>query len=142
MDPHALRTLEFDKIRERLARCTSFSAGRELALELTPSSEHRAVVLRQRETAEARRLIQMKPRTGLQGAHDVRPLAEKCARGGILTPDELLEIASTLECARELKASVSRLHETLPCWRPSSTASSRWCGWSRRSTAASTSGRR
>ena len=32
MDPHALRTLEFDKILAKLARCTSFSAGRELAL--------------------------------------------------------------------------------------------------------------
>ena len=39
MDAHALRTLEFDKIRDRLARHTSFSAGRELALELEPSPE-------------------------------------------------------------------------------------------------------
>jgi DNA mismatch repair protein MutS2 len=114
MDAHALRTLEFDKIRERLAGATSFSAGRELALELTPSPEYREVVRRQRETAEARRLVQMKPRTGMQGAHDVRPLAEKCARGGLLIPDELLEIASTLECARELKTSIGRLDEALP----------------------------
>ena len=32
MDPHALRTLEFDKILAKLVRCTSFSAGQELAL--------------------------------------------------------------------------------------------------------------
>jgi DNA mismatch repair protein MutS2 len=114
MDAHALRTLEYDKVIARLARHTSFAAGRELALELEPSDEYREVVRRQRETAEARRLLQMKPRTGLGGAHDVRPLAEKAARGGLLVPDELLAIASTLECARDLKASISRLDEALP----------------------------
>jgi DNA mismatch repair protein MutS2 len=114
MDAHALRTLEYDKVIARLARHTSFAAGRELALELEPSDEYREVVRRQRETAEARRLLQMKPRTGLGGAHDVRPLAEKAARGGLLVPDELLSIASTLECARDLKASISRLDEALP----------------------------
>jgi hypothetical protein len=32
MDAHALPTLEFDKILARVARLTSFSGGRELAL--------------------------------------------------------------------------------------------------------------
>ena len=114
MDAHALRTLEFDKILAKLARCTSFSAGRELALGLTPSTDYGEAVRRQRETAEARRLIQMKPRTGLGGAHDVRPLAEKAERGGLLDPDNLLNIASTLECARELKTSIMRLDAELP----------------------------
>ena len=114
MDAHALRTLEFDKILAKLARSTSFSAGSELALALEPSTDYGEVVRRQRETAEARRLIQMKPRTGLGGAHDVRPLAEKAERGGLLDPDNLLGIASTLECARELKTSITRLGEELP----------------------------
>ncbi|TAK62592.1 MAG: endonuclease MutS2, partial [Dehalococcoidia bacterium] len=113
MDEHALRTLEFDKIRDRLARHTSFSAGRELALALEPSPEFREVVRRQSETAEARRLLALKPRTGLGGAHDVRPLAEKASRGGLLDPNDLLNIATTLECARDLKTSVQRL-EDLP----------------------------
>jgi len=114
MDAHALRTLEYDKIRARLARHTSFSAGRERALALEPSPDLRQVILRQRETAEARRLLQMKPRAGLAGAHDVRSLAEKASRGGVLEPRELLDIAATLECARELKYSISKLSEHLP----------------------------
>ena len=80
MDAHALRTLEFPKILDRLARHAAFSAGKELALALTPSTDIREVVRRQRHTAEARRLMQLKPRTGLQGSHDVRPLAEKASR--------------------------------------------------------------
>ena len=114
MDAHALRTLEYDKIIARLARHTSFAAGRELAEALEPSPEYREVVLRQRETAEARRLLQLKPRTGLGGAHEVRPLAEKSARGGVLDANELLDIASTLECARDLRTSITRLDEALP----------------------------
>jgi DNA mismatch repair protein MutS2 len=113
MDAHALRTLEFDKIRERLARCTSFTAGRELALALEPSSDRAEVVRRQRETAEARRLLRLKPRTGLAGAHDVRNAAEKAARGGLLEPQALLDIASTLECARDLRTTITRLAEQL-----------------------------
>ena len=114
MDAHALRTLEFDKILARLAKHTSFAAGRELALSLEPSTSYEEVVRRQRETAEARRLLQLKPRTGLGGAHDVRAQAEKASRGGVLTPEELLDIASTLERARDLKYAIARLDESLP----------------------------
>ena len=114
MDANALRTLEYPKILDRLAKHASFSAGKELALGLQPSTDIREVVRRQRGTAEARRLQQLKPRTGLQGAHDVRQFAEKAERGGILQPEELLNVASTLECARELKSSISRLETELP----------------------------
>jgi DNA mismatch repair protein MutS2 len=114
MDANALRTLEFPKILDRLSKHASFSAGKELALGLQPSTDIREVVRRQRVTAEARRLQELKPRTGLQGAHDVRSLAEKAERGGILLPEELLNVASTLECARELKTSIARLGDDLP----------------------------
>ncbi|MDE3097172.1 MAG: endonuclease MutS2 [Chloroflexota bacterium] len=114
MDPHALRTLEFDKVRARLARHTSFSAGRDLALALEPSADFALVVKRQRETAEARRLLRMKPRSGLAGAHDVRPLASKAGRAGILDPADLLQVAETLACARDLKTAIVRLDEPLP----------------------------
>src|SRR5947209_581743 len=114
VDAHALRTLEYDKVLARLARHASFSAGTELALALQPSPALPEVLRRQRETAEARRLLQLKPRTGLAGAHDVGPLAERADRGGLLDPAELLVIASTLECARDLKSTISRLEESLP----------------------------
>ncbi len=114
MDAHALRTLEYDKIIARLARLTSFAAGADLARGLAPSADYREVVRRQRETAEARRLLALKPRTGLGGAHGVRPQAEKASRGGILDPNELLDIQTTLECARDLKYSIGKLDESLP----------------------------
>ncbi len=114
MDEHALKTLEFEKIVDRLARLTSFSASRELALALRPSNDFDEVVRRQRMTAEARRLREMKPRVGVEGARDVRELARKAALGGVLEPSELLEIASLLAAAREAHATLSRLGAALP----------------------------
>ncbi|MCH7719012.1 MAG: PD-(D/E)XK nuclease family protein [Chloroflexi bacterium] len=114
MDEHTLRVLEFDKILARLARLTSFSAGRELALALRPSTERDEVVRRQRSTAEARRLRSLQPRVGLGGAHDVRRQADKAARGGVLQPSELLDIASTLAAAGDLRATIRRFSDELP----------------------------
>jgi DNA mismatch repair protein MutS2 len=56
VDEHTLRVLEFDKVIDRLAHHTSFPAGQELALALTPSTDRNEVVRRQRVTAKARRL--------------------------------------------------------------------------------------
>ena len=97
-----------------MARLTSFSAGRELALALRPSTDQAEVVRRQRLTAEARRLVELRPTVGLGGAHDVRPLTDKAARGAVLQPTELLEIAATLAAAGELRATVKRVADELP----------------------------
>ncbi len=114
MEDHALRVLEFDKVLARLARHTSFSAGRELALALRPSPERAEVVRRQRLTAEARRLHELQPRAGLGGVRDARAQADKAARSGVLLPAELLDIASTLQAAGELRRTVHRLADQLP----------------------------
>jgi len=114
MDEKTLTTLEFDKILARVAKHTSFPAGRDLALALRPSADYDEVVRRQRITAEARHLHEMKPRTGLGGVHDVRALANKANLGGILEPSELLDIATTLEAGRELKGTLTRLSGPLP----------------------------
>jgi DNA mismatch repair protein MutS2 len=109
MDEKTLTTLEFDKVLARLARHVSFSAGRELALALRPSTDYDEVLRNQRLTAEARRLREMQPRSGLGGVHDVRQLANKANLGGILEPSELLEVAGTLAAGRALKEAVLRL---------------------------------
>jgi len=109
MDEKALTTLEFDKVLARLARHASFSAGRELTLALRPSTDYDEVLRNQRLTAEARRLREMQPRSGLGGVYDVRQLANKANLGGILDPSELLEAAGTLAAGRALKEAVLRL---------------------------------
>jgi DNA mismatch repair protein MutS2 len=114
MDEHALRVLEFGKVLERLAGHCSFSAGRELALELRPSTDRRDVVRRQRITAEARRLVELRPNIGLGGVHNVHSQVDKASRGGELLPNELLDVASTLSAAADLQATVRRVADELP----------------------------
>ena len=114
MDEHTLRILEFDKILARLARHTSFSAGRELALALKPSTDRHEVIRRQRLTGEAARLRELHPRANLGGVHEVRAQADKAARGGVLQPAELLDIASTQDAAERLRAAITRFREDIP----------------------------
>ncbi|MGB6837709.1 MAG: endonuclease MutS2, partial [Dehalococcoidia bacterium] len=56
----------------------------------------------------------MNPAVGLGGARDVRPLASKAALGGALEPSELLDIASTLAAAHDLRTTITRLSDRLP----------------------------
>lgn len=110
----ALRTLEFEKIRARLAELASFSAGRELALRLEPTADPEEARRWQAGTAEALRLGEQKPDLALGGAHDIRPEVERAALGGMLLPDELLRIADVVRCARRWRANLTRLAHLFP----------------------------
>jgi len=114
MRAKSLQTLEFPKIRDRLAEYTAFSASRELALALEPAWDLDTVTRRVRTTTEARRLLDLKPSLSIGGARDVRPAVELARRGGVLAPEAYLEIMVTLASARSLKASILRQRETCP----------------------------
>jgi DNA mismatch repair protein MutS2 len=104
-----LNTLEFPKIREQLARHTAFSASRELAQELQPSTVVADVRRSQALTGEARDLLDDFPETSVGGVRDVRRAAQHAARGGILDGTSLLEVAGTAGAARALRTRLLRL---------------------------------
>ncbi|HIC93079.1 MAG TPA: hypothetical protein EYP09_02360, partial [Anaerolineae bacterium] len=98
----------------RLAEHTSFSAGRELALGLRPSTDPAEVRRRQGETSEARRLLALRGDLSLGGAHDVRPLVKNARREAVLLPTELLDIRDTLVRGRTLRRAILRLSDQFP----------------------------
>jgi DNA mismatch repair protein MutS2 len=102
MDAKTLQVLEYPKVLERLAACTSFSASTELARALKPSTRWETVVERQKTTSEARLLLSLHAENSIGGSTDIRPLTDLAARGGVLNPVELMQVKSTLEAAREL----------------------------------------
>ena len=108
------QTLEFPKILQQVADRTSFSAGRELALALEPTPHLIEVQAWQRETTEARQLLDAQGSPSIGGAHDVRPLVERTERGLRLLPAELLDIQSTLEAGQRLKRALTRLRDPFP----------------------------
>ncbi|NMB12932.1 MAG: endonuclease MutS2 [Firmicutes bacterium] len=96
MDQKTLRILEFHKIRQQLAAHTAFALGSERALWLEPSADIDTIEKRQGETAEALILIDREGGLPLGGVRDIRQPLRKAEMGSTLSPEDLLEIASTL----------------------------------------------
>ena len=114
MDDKYLGILEYFKIVEQLAGYTSFSAGRELALALRPSTEVAEVRRSIQETTEAKALLAVRTDVSLGAAHDVRLLVRRATLGATLQPRDLLDIRSTLLSARTLYALINRLKAEYP----------------------------
>jgi DNA mismatch repair protein MutS2 len=114
VDEHALRVLEFDKVLAHLARLTAFSAGRDLAMALTPSPRYEDVIDRQELLAEAVRLRSFRTPLNLNNAADVRPALAKASLSGVLDAQELLAVAATQRVAHQAKAALARVAASLP----------------------------
>ena len=102
MDSKTLNVLEYPKILDRLAGFCDFSASMDLARSLEPTSSFELATARIAETSEACKLLSMQS-MGVGAAHDIRPQADLAARGGVLDPQALLDVKSTLISCRELK---------------------------------------
>ena len=114
MDTKTLHVLEYPKILERLVGFCDFSASIELARSLEPTDSYDLAITRLAETSEARKLFSTNDSIGVGGAHDIRPAADLAARGGVLDPQQLLDIKSTLISSRELKKSLERKADEYP----------------------------
>ncbi len=114
MHTKSLTTLEYPKIIERLAAETAFSASRELALALEPTSDVDEARRRQAYTAEARKLLDLRPDAGVRGARDVRPQTRAAERGKVLTPADLLDIAATVRSSIHVSRLITRMEEGFP----------------------------
>ncbi len=114
MNEKSANILELPKILEKLAQYTSFSGGRELALNLTPTPDLSVARELQRETTEARALLLAKPETHMGGVTDVREAALSCRRGFVLEASMLLNIRSTLRRATNLKRTIGKLGSQFP----------------------------
>ncbi|MBI1793099.1 MAG: endonuclease MutS2 [Chloroflexi bacterium] len=113
MDSKTLRVLEYPKILTRLAGFCDFSASAELANTLQPTSNYEEAKRLLAETSEAGFLLTTHDLT-IGGAHDIRPAADLAARGGVLDPQSLLDIKSTLISCRTLKKTLEKSAEDSP----------------------------
>ncbi len=113
MNARTLRVLEYDKILARLAGYCDFTASAELASALQPTIDHAEARRWLTETAEARYLLSTRDLT-IGGSHDIRPAADLAARSGVLDPQALLDIKSTLIACRDLKKSLENAADHAP----------------------------
>ncbi|MBO5010124.1 MAG: endonuclease MutS2 [Clostridia bacterium] len=97
-----LKILEFDKIIEMLADHASTDGAKARARALSPSDDFDTVLDRLSKTDDARRLINAKGFPAFSASERVTASAERAYKGAVLSPSELIEIASILRCARGL----------------------------------------
>jgi DNA mismatch repair protein MutS2 len=114
VDDKSLEMLEFPKIKEILASYTSFSASRQLAQSLQPSSSSATVSQLLKQSAEARHLFTLEPDFSIRGALDVREIAQLAARSKMLEPQALVDIQITLAAARYVRNVLRKLAKELP----------------------------
>jgi DNA mismatch repair protein MutS2 len=117
VDPKSLDALEFQAIRERLARAAATSHGASRALALVPSPDPDEVARRQALTAEAISLLDAAEEPPLEGIHDVREPAAHAARGGVLTTAALRDVAETISGGLHARSVLDALAETAPLLR-------------------------
>ena len=95
-----LTTLEYDKIIEMLAECAQTEGAKSRALSLTPLADYDSILLRQTRTEDAKRLINAKGYPAFSAPESVVPSSDRAYKGAVLSPRDLLDIASLLRSAR------------------------------------------
>ncbi len=97
MEEKTLRTLEYDKITERLKTYASSDAGRALCARLKPASNYRHIREWQRNTSDALRRINHKGSSvSFSGVRDIGDILKRLDIGGTLSMAELIAVSSAL----------------------------------------------
>ncbi len=110
----AMRLLDFDEIRRRLASHATFYEARTLALGLAPSDDRHEVERRQRETADARALLDEIDDLVLESNADTSESVARSALGGVLSGDELLAVSESLEVHRRARGALAAADRVAP----------------------------
>ncbi|MEH7462081.1 endonuclease MutS2 [Bacillus thuringiensis] len=106
-----LRVLEYEKVKEQLLEHVASSLGRDKVKGLVPSTDYQEVVEMQETTDEAAKVIRLKGHVPLGGIFDVRPNVKRAKIGSMLSPHELLDIASTMYGSRQMKRFIEDMIE-------------------------------
>lgn len=99
-----LELLEWPRLCQHLASFAATPLGRRACLELDPWRSRAESEVCLDQTEEAIRLDCSQPGgISLDGIHNLLPALERAERGGILSGEELVQIATTLGAARRLR---------------------------------------
>ena len=99
----SLTKLELDKVLALLADHASSPAAKERCLAVQPLNDAEDIRLLQAQTTAACKLITVKGSPSFGGIIDVGASLGRADRGGCLSPEELLRVATVLKAARTAK---------------------------------------
>lgn len=106
--------LEFDKVRRKLAEYAGSALGREMALNLKPSTDMETILRWQKETTQARELMRFEPGFDFSGWHDIRNEIRRLKRSALLSAEELFAVGETLAVSRRVKKILFDRQERYP----------------------------
>ena len=104
MNEKTLRTLEYNKIINKLETLAATRYGKELCNNLTPQTDIGTIKKLQRETSDALSRLIRKGSVSFGGIHDIRPSMKRLKIGSSLNAIELLSISSNLDATLRIKA--------------------------------------
>jgi DNA mismatch repair protein MutS2 len=114
MDPHFLKILEYDKVKELISNFTVSALGREKIQNTFPVNDKDLIEKWLGETTEMISILQLDELPSISGISDIRPSLElAAAEGAILEVNQIRNIASFLRCARALKGHFEKASDTL-----------------------------
>lgn len=108
------KTLELDKIINKLTNFASTIYGRELCEKVSPCFEITEIKKNLSETDEATKMILQFGTPAFSSIHDIRSAIKRAEINSVLSPEELLNIADTLRGSKALKKYYSQCEENLP----------------------------
>ncbi|WP_313891645.1 endonuclease MutS2 [Psychrobacillus sp.] len=108
----ALKTLEYYKIRDEVSNYCTSSVGKTHIDQLVPSVDYAEVTKLLEEMDEGLAVLRLKGNVPMGGITDIRPHAKRAQIGGMLSPMELMETASTIRASRILRQFFESVAET------------------------------
>lgn len=103
MKVKSFKTLEFNKIIDKLQNYAGSELGKKIAGQLTPYTDIDEIKLHQGETSEAVTMILKKGSLGMGGLRDISTYIKRVNVGGSLNIVELIHIADFLRVAKRAK---------------------------------------
>ena len=104
MNPKALKTLEYNKIIDKLTEFAGSALAKEMCRNLQPSTDLYEIQALQKETSDALSRIYQKGAVSFLGVRDIRGSIKRLEIGAIIGINELLSICSLLEVCSKVKA--------------------------------------
>jgi DNA mismatch repair protein MutS2 len=115
MDEHALRVLEFYKVRDILKGYASSEPGRAGVDRIVPSADPRWVERSLKETHELMGFLDSRREFPISGLRDISTSLKKAAvEGSMLRPEDLLNVLSVAVTSRLIKASLIKAKALYP----------------------------
>ncbi|MDP5276588.1 endonuclease MutS2 [Chengkuizengella axinellae] len=111
MNRRILKTMEFDKIIDKLNRHAATALGKNRAAELAPSTKFSEVIELLKATDEAVKVQRLKGTAPFGGIRDISAAIHRARIGGMLNIQELLDVANTIYGAGRLKRFIHKVHD-------------------------------